>query len=291
MNVGLDQFSFHRFYGDVFPWEDDPGVRWTLVDFLDRAEALGVKLVGLHAHYFTRDESARLKGLLSGRGLTCILEWGHPDGLKMGTSTEAIADLLYWFRIAVANDCKLVRIVGGYPTWRGREPVQAQMERLLPVLRRLSNDAKAHGLTLAIENHADFTPQELVELVDRVNNDTLQICFDTGNGVRLGADLIQSARRVASHTAMVHLKDLRPLESSRGNPNASWPSAPLGQGEFDLPRVITTMQNNGFDGPWLIELAQMHPDCPDEQTSVEQSVRWLRDFSQTGKRNCTWKSP
>ncbi len=277
MKIGLDQFSFHRFHGDVFPWESDPVTRWTLVDFLEYANQQRVQLVGLHVHYLTTDEATHLGETLASRGMTAILEWGHPDGLQMGTNREAVGDLQRWLARAGKIGVPLVRIVAGYPSWRGREPVATQIERLVPILRDLCHEAAALNITLAIENHADFTPKELLDLVKRVGSKHLRICFDTGNCVRVGADLVESARAVAPFTAMVHLKDLRVLEASQGDPSANWPSAPIGQGSFDLPAVLDALSSGGFDGPLLIELAQLHPDFHDEQTVVEQSLRWLRN--------------
>lgn len=282
MQFGLDQFSYHRFYGDVFRTEQDPGVRWRLVDFLDRAQAVGVDLVGLHIHYLLEGEPERLKDLQAARKLAHVLEWGHPDGLKMGTSPEATDDLLHWIRWNASSGGKLMRFVAGYPTWRGKEPVGDQIARLVPIIRRACDEAGASGMTLAIENHGDFTPIELLDLIERVDRANLKMCFDTGNCVRLGADLLESARQVASRTGMIHLKDLRIIELSRGNPNAPWLSAPLGQGSFaDLSRAISAMTDLGFDGPWLIEMAPMHCDFPDEQDAVEQSVRWLSGLAST----------
>jgi len=276
MKIGLDQFSFHRFYGDVFPWEVDPGRRWGLEEFLTFAREHHINLVGLHTHYLTPSEIEQL----GETGLEIILEWGHPDGLKMGTSPASVDDLRRWLGVAARIGCRLVRIVAGYPTWRGREPVATQIKRLTPVLREICVIATGHGLTLAIENHADFSPHELVDLLDRVRHDALRICFDTGNCVRTGANLIEATHLVAGRTAMVHLKDLRVLPSSIGDHNASWPSAPLGQGSFDLPTVITVMRQNSFAGPWLVELAHLHPDFPCERVVLKQSLHWLKEHTE-----------
>ncbi len=80
---------------------------------------------------------------------------------------------------------------------------------------------------------------------------------------------------------MVHLKDLQVLESSIGDPTACWPSAPLGQGSFDLPPVLDALRDGGFDGPLMIEMAQMHPNWPDEEAAIAQSVSWLRNYLST----------
>ncbi len=50
MIVGLDQFSYHRFFGDVFTnWENDPGVCWNLDDFLRRGTSRGINCRPTHA--------------------------------------------------------------------------------------------------------------------------------------------------------------------------------------------------------------------------------------------------
>src|SRR5207249_8314401 len=137
--------------------------------------------------------------------LIWIIEWGHPDGLQMGTSPEAAADLKRWLHLTSALGCKLVRIVAGYSTYRGREPVPTQMVRLIPLLREMCQEAADLGIVLALENHADFTPLELVELIGQVGAPNLRATFDMGNCVRLDADLIESTRCIAPITEIVHL--------------------------------------------------------------------------------------
>jgi sugar phosphate isomerase/epimerase len=276
MKIGIDQFSYHRYFGEVTRWETDPGVRWTVTDFIRRAGSLQIDAVSLQTHYLKTEDLKISKDECLKFNLTWIIEWGHPDGLKMGTSPEAVADLKRWLRVTSLLDGKLVRIVAGYPTYRGREPVSAQMERLTPLLRKLCREAADLGLVLALENHADFTPLELIELIGRVEAPNLRATFDTGNCVRLGADLIDSASRIAPLTEIVHLKDLWVPEDSRGNPNASWPSAPLGQGMLDIPGVLAALRRRAFDGYLLIEMAHMHSRWPDEDEAVAQSVLWLR---------------
>ena len=275
MKIGIDQFSYHRFYGDVFPWESAAVERWTLADTLRCAQALGVSLVGLHLHYLLDDELKGLPDQLTQHGLDAVLEWGHPDGLQMGQSSTPQKDLANAIGTAQSSGVTLLRIVCGYPTWRGREPVADQTQRLVPILRELGREAQMQSVTLAVENHADFTPLELANLIERVDLPCVRACFDTGNSARLGVDPVEAAAQIAPLTAMVHLKDLVVLDTSRGDPTANWPSAPLGQGSFDVPGILEALFDGGFDGPVMIEMAQMHPDWPDEQAAVEKSVRWL----------------
>src|SRR4029079_5764885 len=75
---------------------------------------------------------------------------------------------------------------------------------------------------------------------------------------------------------IVHLKDLVVIEASRGNPSAWWPSAPLGRGHFDIPAIVATLANGGFDGTLFIEMANTFTDWPDEDAAVAESVAYLR---------------
>lgn len=276
MKIGINQFSYHRFFGEFTRWETDSGVRWTVSQFLDRAAALQVDTVSLQIPYLASCPVAALKAELDSRHLDFILEWGHPDGLKMGVSSEAVHDLRHWMRATSRLGGRVLRIVAGCQTYRGREPVAVQMARLVLLLQDLCQEAADLGLILALENHADFTPGELVELIMRVNMPQLRAAFDTGNCVRLSADLIESTEQIAPFTEIVHLKDLFVLEESRGDPNSSWPSAPFGKGSFDLIATLRTLACGRFDGPLLIEMSHMHPNWSDEDNAVEKSVQWLR---------------
>jgi 3-oxoisoapionate decarboxylase len=283
LKIGINQFSYHRYFGELTPWETDPGVRWSVAEFIRRAGSLKLDAVSLQTHYLGPNDLQIVKDECQVFDLVWIIEWGHPDGLKMGTSKEAVADLRRWLHTTSTLGGRLMRIVAGYPTYRGLEPVPTQVARLIPLLREASQEASDLGIVLALENHADFTPLELVDLLGKVGAPNLRATFDTGNCVRLGADLIESAQCIAPLTEIVHLKDLCVLEESRGNPNASWPSAPLGLGKLDIPGVLAVLHRQGFDGYLLIEMAHMHSSWPDEDKAVADSVLWLKTNLENSK--------
>jgi len=286
LNLGIGQFSYHRYFGDMVRWEHDPGVRWSLTDFMDRANSHCVGTVGIQTCYLTKQETERLPEIAATHGLEVILEWGHPAGLEMGKSPEAVQDLRSWIARAGRWSFPLLRVVAGYPTLRGKEPVEIQTNRLVPMLQELCREAMDFGITLALENHADFTPAELkrlIEMTDRVN---LHAVLDFANAVRLGEDLTQSVHDLAPLARVVHLRDLVILPESIGDPTAPWPAAPLGCGSLDIGKALQELYNGGFSGCVLLELSHLHQNWTGKEDEViRQSLSWLENWETfRGKR-------
>ena len=75
MRVGIDTYSYHRFFGEIREGEEDPGTRWTTWDFLDRAVELGVDGVSLETCYLDLDDAKfreRLALSLDAAGLDVV---------------------------------------------------------------------------------------------------------------------------------------------------------------------------------------------------------------------------
>jgi sugar phosphate isomerase/epimerase len=279
VNVGIGQFTYHRYYGDLAHGEIDPGIRWGLTEFLEKSRSYGVRTVGLQTCYLTPKEIQRFPEITASYGLNIILEWGHPDGLQMGRSSTAVEDLRRWISRAAKWSHPLLRLVAGYPNFRGQEPVERQIERLVPILKTICADAADRGVTLAIENHADFTPSELRMLIEATKAPNLQAVLDIGNAVRVGADLLDSIRTLASIARVVHLRDLVVLPESAGNPLASWPTAPLGDGSLDIRGALHQLYRYGFSGCVLLELSHLYdPWAGQEDEVIAHNLQWLENL-------------
>ena len=277
LGLGIDSFAYHRYFGDCTAWETPIAERWTTSDFLRRAAALGADSVSLQTIYLPELTAAAVGALsdeLRALQLAPTLAWGHPDGLQGGTSPERFAALRALLPIARNLGCTVVRFTCGSQFFF-RIPAAERRARLVPLLRTLAVEAAGHGLTLAVENHADFTMADLVAMVREVDDPHLGICFDTGNAVRVGDDLITAARLAAPLVRMVHIKDMIVIEESRHDPTLWWPTVPLGRGEFDLAGFVAILREDGYAGTLFVELANMHTDWPDEDAAVAEGVTYL----------------
>ena len=274
--LGIDSFAYHRYFGNCTPWESSLNMRWTTADFLERAHQLKVGAVSLQTCYLPELTEPVLNELKAQLGdLLPVLAWGHPDGLRGGTDPQAAADVMALLPKARSLGCSLVRLVAGNQFFFQHNPA-ARVNHLLPIIREIAQEAARHGLHLALENHADFIMADVVKLVEQVGAPNLGICLDTGNAARVGDDPLTATRLAAPLTKMVHLKDLRVQAASQGDPTAWWPSAPVGQGDFDIPAILAVLEEAGYKGCLFVELAPLHSAWQDEDAVVAESLAYLR---------------
>ena len=290
MRTGIDSYSYHRYFGEMREGEEDPGVRWDTWDFLERAAGLGADGVSLETCYLPLDDpewrrelAARLRRL----GMEGVLAWGHSEGsesgLHMGRSGPRLAEMLQCADYAAGMGMSLMRIVvGTFTHWR-KEPEAEAVARLVPTLRFACRYAAERGVSLAVETHCALSVPGLVELVERVNEANrnrpaarLGVVFDTANVVRVGADLLEAARRMAEAAMMLHVKDIDLAAADRDHPAGWWPCVPLGEGSLDLAGAMEIFARNGFDGLACVELADL-PAGSDEDRMVADGVRWIRE--------------
>lgn len=285
MQLAIDSYRYHRFFGEVYPGlETDPGRRMTMDEFLQRAQALGVAGVSLESCFFPHlDEAAlaRLRAQLDAAGLARVWAWGHPHGLRSGEDPAAAEDLLRHIAIAQRLGAKVMRICCG---GRRTRPASWDQHRakLLPLLCEVVGVAEQHGVVLAIENHIDLLADELVELVETVDSPWLGVCLDTANNLRKLEDPVQAARKLAPYARATHIKDIAANTATKhGNPRdfAFWPSVPLGQGVIDLAAILGLLRAAGYQGLLALEIDYLHPaymEGGEADAAIAQSLEQLR---------------
>lgn len=276
MRVGVDSYSFHRFFGELRPGESDPGVRWTTADVIRVVTELGVDGVSLETCFLDPND------LIWNRSndyedLEVVIAWGHPDGLRMGLSESAVTDLRSTMGRASSAGISLVRIVLGTHSHWEIEPPSTVVERLTPIVAGLCSEAMDLNLELAIETHCDLPTASLVDLVELIDSPALGVVLDTANVVRIGEDLIDATELLNPYVRMVHAKDLDLSQATHGDPGGRWPTPSLGKGDLDLESAFCDLIASGFEGLACVELGSL-PDGCDEIELVRQGVRWLRDF-------------
>ena len=281
MKVGIDNYCYHRFFGEIYAQQKDPGRRITIEWFVARAKQLGVDGVSLESCFFPGFEPAYLDGLksqLDAAGLMRVFAWGHPDGLEGGKSKTAYKEMVEMIPHARRLGADVMRVVGSSLMFRF-ENHQEQIERLTGMFREAVRIAADHGVKLAIENHIDFTSDEIVQLLDQVDSDHLGVNFDTANFARLLDDPVKGMRKLAPRVLATHIKDLKVNAQASVDDWFFFSSTPVGDGFVDNLALARLLKEAGYKGFLAVETDFLHPDYADEDEAVAQSVVALKKIA------------
>ena len=278
MKIGVDSYCYHRYFGEVYDSQTDPGTRWTTDDFVRRAIELKVDGVSLELCFFPQFDDAYLANLratLDDAGIERVAAWGHPDGLEAGGNDAELRDMIRHIDTAVALGADVMRIVASSLMYRD-EPRGPQLAKLTEMLKEATGVAESKGVILAVENHIDYTATELLGLIEAVGSDHLGVNFDTGNCLRMFEDPVASARLLAPHTHATHIKDLMPTRGGSPSEWDWWESVPAGHGLVDVPGVMTALADSGYDGTFAVEVDCLNSRW-EEDEAVEISIAYLRE--------------
>ena len=284
MKLGIDSYSFHRYFGEVYPGlQEDPAVTWDMIEnFVPFAAAQNVHEVALESIFFPVFDDgycAELRARLDEAGLERVLGWGHPDGLRGGADGEALADLKRHIPRAAKLGARIMRIVASSMEYVDNDH-DTQIRDSVRMLKEAVEVAEAHDIVLAQENHIDFTGPELLRIIEGVGSDNLRVNLDTGNPIRVYEDPVECARVLAPYAVSTHTKDITTRRKG-GSPAQRFPffpSCPTGSGFVDFEGVIAELRAVDFRGSLGVELdliAEPWVRQPEEELVV-QSLDYLR---------------
>jgi len=138
--------------------------------------------------------------------------------------------------------------------------------------------AEDYGIKLAVENHIDYTADEIMQLLANVNSPNFGVNFDTGNFLRLLDDPIRGMEILAPYVLAVHLKDLQVnMQEARPTDWFFFSGVPVGQGLIDNQTLANILNKQNFTGFLAVEIDHPHSVWKGrENEAVERSVAGLK---------------
>jgi sugar phosphate isomerase/epimerase len=223
--MGIVEYSFFR----------NPHSKSTLqfLDFCHSIGAAGVQ-VGLDSLDPSYADKVRRRTEALGMYLEIIAELPKPDG--SGNFEEAVAAAKRAGARAMRSAClggRRYEVFSSLDQWkRFVSNSHARIRYALPVLEK-------YKLPLGLENHKDWTADELVALLKRYSSEYLGACIDTGNNVALLDNPMHVVEALAPYAMTTHFKDVAVEEYPEGFKVSE---VPLGQGILDLRRMVETIR-------------------------------------------------
>ena len=220
------------------------GIAWTsymtvakpkdALEFLMRCHALGAAGIQAPLHGDLRQLRARAEQLgmyvegmvqLPSNGETSAFEKSIQDATSAGAAcvrAAALSGRRYETFASLADWRKFVA------------DSQRNLEAALPILEK-------YKMPLALENHKDWTADEMVALMKSHSSEYLGVCLDFGNNISLLDDPMNVAEMLAPFTISTHVKDM----GVEWYPDGFLLSeVVLGQGFLDLPRMLSLVRQS-----------------------------------------------
>lgn len=179
--------------------------------FIDLAIELGGKTIELWDGWLNKMDDAEL-ARLSAR----VRELNMIPVVSSGLQN---ADMGLCVRAAKALDAKLIRfaltpvLCGDRVAWG--EKWFELVAGVRTKLKTYAAKAEAAGVTIVIENHQDFTSEELVGFCEEFGP-AVRIVYDTGNSFPVAEAPLDFTRVIAPYVRHVHLKDYRAQWTDEG---------------------------------------------------------------------------
>lgn len=281
LKVGIDNYCYHRFFGEVYPQQMAPDKGMTIQDFLKRAKDFGVDGVSLESCFIESFEDHYLKELkasLDGYGFDRVWAWGHPDGLEGGKNEPMLDDMIQHISYAKAIGAEVMRVVGSSLAFRF-EPHTPQLSKLTEMFKEAVKVAEKMGIKLAVENHFDFDSDEFLNLIEDVGSDNFGLTFDTGNFMRLLDEPVKAMEKLGKYVYATHFKDIKITPNTAADEWFFFSSVAAGDGYINFPALGKMLVDLNYTGLLAIELDFPHPDVgTGEDAAVEKSVKYLQNM-------------
>lgn len=269
--IGAVAYSFQYSIG-LFSYRQRLGERFDAVQFVEATHAAGgnvAQLFRLMIDSLSDDELRRLRHRAEQLDVLLEVHGGHAPRNEFEHTMRQAAKL----------GCRIVGGTFGFMLRPDKLATLADWDRhyvacekrvaeLVPIARSLR-------LTLAVENHLDFTLQELHTLVRRFESAEVGLVFDTGNWIGTLDDPLEAADTLGPYVAATHYKDFAIEETPQG---FRFTMVPLGCGSLRLEELTRRLQR------------QVRPEVAfsiEMMNGQHFDVNWLEDRFWTPFRNKT----
>ncbi len=138
------------------------------------------------------------------------------------------------------------------------------------LLPQVEQKVGQYDIQVAIHNHGPGdnvypTPQAVYEKIQGLDK-RIGICHDVGHTRRVGLDPVEQTLKCADRILDVHIKDVTEASAKGG-------ACEIGRGVLDIPRILRTIRQIGFQGVMSFEYEK---DADDPLAGLAESVGYIK---------------
>ncbi|MDH3299797.1 MAG: sugar phosphate isomerase/epimerase [Acidimicrobiia bacterium] len=172
--------------------------------------------------------------------------------------------------------------------WQPRRPVTgAEWAHLYQMIAEIGKICAEHNLLQVIHEHVGCVVETADEVQAVIDNTDAALVVDTGHLAIGGCDPVELVKHHADRVGLVHLKDTDLAVAARLNDKQltlmeavqEGLFTPLGRGDLDVAGLITSLEDGGYDGWYVIEQdCAITGDLPAEGEGPIRDVETSVDF-------------
>jgi inosose dehydratase len=237
---------------------------------------------------FLPSDTAQLTTMLADYGLSCVggfvpvllHDAGHDPMDELAGPLESL--------VAAGADVVVLAAATGSDGYDARPELDDdQWANVFANLDRIEATVAARGLTATLHPHVGTMVETRAD-VDRVlAGSSIPLCLDTGHLLIGGTDPLELTQQVPERIKHAHLKDVNvELATKVQSGELTYTEAvaagmyvPLGVGDVDIAGIVKTLEDNGYDGWYVMEqdnILEAEPEGAGPLGDVLASVEFLR---------------
>ena len=261
----------------------------TLEQVLDEAAGAGAEFLQLTLHH-ARERSLDALGALARRagdlGLRILASGDFLGGARFGDEPSMAAERVRgWLERALVLGSPILRVTSGfYRADLATQPdaIEAERRWVIEALMAALPAARDAGVTIALENHADFSAEEYRSIIATVADEHVAVFLDVINPIAALEDPLPVIRALAPLSVAGHVKDfeLESIQTEGGYHRRGFSVLYRypGEGAANLPQIWSALAE-GLEGrelPVAVEGLDNRADVRDQAERLRRSFEHLR---------------
>jgi sugar phosphate isomerase/epimerase len=185
-----------------------------------------------------------------------------PGGVDQRVKEVTRERLLKTIELAHFFNPRMIVFHPGYERWKFDGNINLWLESSLLTWRPLVREAEEKGLTLAIENVFEESPDPIKSLLEGIHSPHFRFCFDTGHHNVFSKSLLPVwMEALGGFLSEVHLHD---------NHKEMDEHLPVGEGEFDFYQFFTLLSQLNLNPLYTIE--------PHEEAHLQRGLEAVKKY-------------
>jgi sugar phosphate isomerase/epimerase len=229
-------------------------------EFLEHCHALGAAGIqaGVHGDIAgeatTRADISRIRRRAEELGMSIEAMVPMPHGADTSVFEQALKDARDVGALALRAACLGTR---RYETFATLEAWQQHVNESKQSIAAAVPLLEKYRIPLGLENHKDWTTDEVAAIMKQYSSEYLGVCLDFGNNISLLDDKpMETIEKLAPYVVTTHLKDMAVDTDAEG---FLMSEVLLGNGYLDLPRAIRLVRQARPNARWSLEMITRDP--------------------------------